>query len=151
MRPQSILTFAAEATQMVTGTAMRASGTCGRPSSPLRVAGAGLLALAVLPLGACTRTYDGTIVPTYQTQFVREGVVPRMVVRRTPVDPATPLGNYPPMPRAPEAHAVTVDPSPRRAARPRGAPVVTQTRASAAPLTCRQVVSPGGRVRVVCE
>ena len=97
----------------------------------------------LLPLGACTRTSDGTIVaenpialPSFSLVPAKP-LVPSWMMRKKPEpDPAAVAANFPPPPAKKTA--------PRRKVRP---PVVTT---SSGNLAC-QNVSEGGRVRMVCK
>lgn len=96
----------------------------------------------LLPLGACSRTSDGTIVmdnpvaiPDFNLNLMpAEPLVPSWMRRKRP-EAASAGQNFPP----PPAHKT----APKRKARP---PVV-QT--SSGKLACKNV-SEGGRVRMVC-
>jgi hypothetical protein len=96
----------------------------------------------LLPLGACTRTSDGTIVvekpialPSLSLMPVKP-LVPSWMRKKPEPDPAAVAANFPPPPAKKTA--------PRRKVRP---PVVTT---SSGNLAC-QNVSEGGRVRMVCK
>ncbi len=97
----------------------------------------------MLPLGACSRTSDGTIVvdkPVALPSFnlmPDKPLVPSWMRRKKPeADPAAIAANFPPPPVKKTA--------PRRKVRP---PVVTT---SSGNLACKNV-SEGGRVRMVCQ
>lgn len=94
----------------------------------------------LLPLAACSRTSDGTIIvprtppiPTVSMEPARR-FIPSWMKRDEP-EPAV-AESFPPPPQKKAA--------PRRTARP---PVVTTSKGN---LACRNV-SEGGRIRMVCE
>ena len=115
-----------------------------------------LLALtAVAAAGtACTRTYDGTIVPTYQTKIVRTGLVPRAVIRRTQVEAPSASSAaqlYPSMPPKPAAEEPVTVASTRRAPRRPAVAKPAQQPEEETTVTCRDETGSSGRVRVVCR
>jgi hypothetical protein len=94
----------------------------------------------LLPLGACSRTSDGTIVadkpialPSLNLKPVK---MPSWMRKKPEPDPAAVAANFPPPPAKKAA--------PRRKVRP---PVVTTSTGN---LACKNV-SEGGRVRMVCK
>jgi len=108
----------------------------------LRVSLAGAALLAVV---ACTRTYDGTVVPKYRVKMVRTSALPRIAIAPTPVEPANaqPIYRFPEPPPPPPPPAL--GPPPRTIAR---APAVTEREGA---LACRPAGRRGGRVHVVCQ
>ena len=95
----------------------------------------------MLPLGACSRTSDGTVVmdnPVALPSFnlaPAKALVPSWMKRKEP-EPVVVAQNFPPPPAKKVVH--------RRKTRP---PVVTTGTGN---LACKNV-SEGGRVRMVCE
>lgn len=103
---------------------------------------------AAIPLSGCTRTYDGSVVPLYQTRLVRAGLMPHVAIVRSRTEPHPGIEVYsfpsppPASPRAaPDRRRV------RKAMVRRFHPEPTP----APSLVCRQDQSPSGRVRVVCR
>lgn len=96
----------------------------------------------MLPLGACSRTSDGTVVmakpvalPSFSLKPAAP-LIPSWMRPKPEPEPVSVAANFPPPPVTRTA--------PRRKARP---PVVAT---SAGKLACKNV-SEGGRVRMVCE
>jgi hypothetical protein len=115
---------------------------------------AGLCAIAAL--SACTRTYDGSIVPEYTAYRVTDGWTPRYVYRKTDTEPRSRLIKFPPAPPPAEVQGDIAAEAPARPAKRRQ--VRRQpTTAAAAPstlerkVTCRRDNSDAGRIRVVCD
>jgi hypothetical protein len=116
----------------------------------LRIAVA-LCATAALP--ACTRTYDGTIVPEYSAEVVSSGPVPVYRFRKTDTEPPSRLIKFPPAP-PPAVQVADVQAQPRtlsRRARPRGQPVAKAPAAPEKKVTCHRDNSDAGRIRVICD
>jgi hypothetical protein len=97
----------------------------------------------MLPLGACSRTSDGTVVmdkpvalPSFNLMPDKSLVPSWMRLKKPEAEPAPVAANFPPPPARRTA--------PRRKTRP---PVVTS---GSGDLACKNV-SEGGRVRMVCQ
>lgn len=106
---------------------------------------------AAVVLAGCTRTYDGSVVPVYQASIVRDGLMPHVVMRRTRVEPAYPLGSYPPPPRRPKISAAGTEPPSRARRRVVHAAAGPEATAPRRPMSCRRETTPRGRVLVSCE
>jgi hypothetical protein len=111
------------------------------------------LSLAMLlPLGGagCTRTYDGTIVPTYSLVMAPESGAAWMTLDKADPLPRNRLYRFPPAPPPPEPVAAA-SPAPRRIVSPRISPLLPKIAADAPrPVTCRNE-SRDGRIRLVCD
>ena len=107
---------------------------------------------AIVALSACTRTYDGTIVPEYTAQMISSGLIPVYEFRKTDTQPPNRLVQFPPPPAAVEV-AQTAKPQKvaSRRVRPPVQPVAEQPAATAKKVTCRRDNSDGGRIRVICD
>lgn len=110
-----------------------------------------LLGLSAALLPGCTRTYDGTVVPTYQFAFTRQTVIPMVTLERTPTDPPARRMSFPP---APIVQAPRIEPEPpappRSVRRPRRA-AVQPVAAEQMVHRCERVSPPSGaRVVMSC-
>jgi hypothetical protein len=116
---------------------------------------AGLCALAALC--ACTRTYDGSVVPEYTAYRVTDGWAPHYVYRKTDTQPRSRLITFPPAPPPAEAEAdvaaATRAPVARRrqVRRPPAAAAAPAPAEPARKVVCRRDNSDAGRIRVVCD
>lgn len=110
-----------------------------------------LTAIAVAVCG-CVRTYDGSIMPTYETTVVHAGPIPLLGFRRTQVAPGNAGYEFPSAPRRP-VYAPVSRTAPARVSRVRNrSRAATTTQREAAPtVRCRDAVTEGGRIKVVCE
>ena len=119
-----------------------------------------LLAAALLAAGGCSRTYDGTVVPTYQMTVAHYVGVPVVTMQRTPLEqPSAALeaqaaaAVFPPPPPAPAqatvASEVNVPPRRRTIARRAASSVVAAKPDT--PLVCQKRESEDRPVSVVCE
>ena len=106
----------------------------------------------IVVLSACTRTYDGTIVPEYYAQMISSGPIPVYQFRKRDTQPPNRLVRFPPPPAAVE---VAQAPKPQQVAskrvRSRVQPVAKQPAATAKKVTCRRDSSDGGGTRVICD
>jgi hypothetical protein len=111
---------------------------------------------AILALSACTRTYDGSIVPEYTAYRVTDGWTPHYVYRKTDTEPRNRLIKFPPPPPPAEVQGDIADEAPARPAKRRqvrrqpvsaGADPSTPERK----VTCRRDNSDAGRIRVICD
>lgn len=102
---------------------------------------------ACLAASGCARTYDGSIVPSYTTKMVMNGV-PHFEIQKTDLLPPSRLVDYPEPPRP----AVAETRPPRvEAPRPEPGRILPQIGDDLPRnVTCRNEDAPGGRVRVVC-
>jgi hypothetical protein len=102
-----------------------------------------------LVASGCARTYDGSIVPSYTTKMITNGV-PHFEIKKTDLLPPRRLAEYPQSPVTPVAESqparVYTPPPAREPARilPQIGDDVPRN------VTCHNGVAPGGRVRVVC-
>ncbi len=108
---------------------------------------------AVAALCACTRTYDGTIVPEYTAEVVARSPVPVYRFRKTDTEPPSRMITFPPAPPAVEQIAgEPVPPKRRYRSVPRKVqPVAKERPAPAKKVTCRRDNSDAGRIRVICD
>jgi len=116
-----------------------------------------LAAGAVIGGSGCTRTYDGSIVPAYETRLDSGGFWPRLEFQEVDVEPPNRFYKFPPRPAAPVvvSNSAQTDqrPAPRRIQRQPAQTVPQQrpeTPGIVPALFCENKTSPSGRVRVVC-
>jgi hypothetical protein len=111
-----------------------------------------LVAPSMLATTACTRTYDGSIVPTYA--LAASSSTADMSVGLVRADPLPPdrLYRFPPPPSPPpEAIAAASEPAPRRKAGLNLGGFVPRIETEPPrPVTCRNE-SRDGRIRFVCD
>lgn len=111
------------------------------PNSIRRV----LVLIAAISCSGCTRTYDGTVVPTYQVKLVRTGI-PHISLQPALRGPTYQPASFPPAPRPP-ASMVPVR-SPRQITRGPAGPLPSSIPNRA--FDCKPK-SAAGRVSVVCD
>lgn len=127
-------------------------------SGTLFLAFAAVLAAA----SGCSRTYDGSIVPTYELATEKVAGIPFLTLKETPLDPPDMRGLNVPPPEGVSSESFdtsnppdggSVVPAPRRSSPPRRAarrPVAAQ-QAEAKALQCRDEAPGAQPVRIVCE
>lgn len=115
-----------------------------------------VMLLGLVAFAGCSRTTDGTIVPSYQMTVDEYAGIPYLALRRTPLEGPDPLmpempdqaAGFPPapLPPRPTAEALAEARPPRQAKPRRSAP-----QPASELLACRGAEPDGRAVRIVCE
>lgn len=117
-----------------------------------------LLAFGMAALAGCSRTYDGTVVPTYQMTFDRYAGIPVLAMRRTPLEEPRvameaedALTVFPPAPPPPPAVSAPLRVSDAVARPRRVRAAVQKSQKLEKTLVCQERPTAERPVSVVCE
>lgn len=109
-----------------------------------------LFALCSIAAGssACTRTYDGSMVPTYVAESEPGSLVPKIKFLRTQVEPPNRLLKFPPVPAPPEGTQQEGEPAykPRRS----GRKFLAQAKSLPRKVHCVNGTTDEARIRLLC-